>query len=125
MAQRTIYPWGDTRRFNSYAGYFRRLFGGRVQKLSVDAGFTCPNRDGTVGRGGCTFCASGGSGFETIDRSVPIREQLRINREYMGRAYKARKFIAFMQNYTNTLLKIHRILGFIIEHILSFFRAAS
>ena len=59
MAQRTIYPWGDTRRFNSYAGYFRRLFGGRVQKLSVDAGFTCPNRDGTVGRGGCTFCDNG------------------------------------------------------------------
>ena len=43
------YPWGDTRRFNSYAGYFRRLFGCRVQKLSVDAGFTCPNRDGTIG----------------------------------------------------------------------------
>ena len=50
------YPWGDTRRFNSYAGYFRRLFGCRVQKLSVDAGFTCPNRDGTIGEGGCTFC---------------------------------------------------------------------
>lgn len=46
------YPWGDTRRFNSYAGYFRRLFGCRVQKLSVDAGFTCPNRDGTIGEGG-------------------------------------------------------------------------
>ena len=45
------YPWGDTRRFNSYAGYFRRLFGCRVQKLSVDAGFTCPNRDGTIGEG--------------------------------------------------------------------------
>lgn len=47
------YPWGDTRRFNSYAGYFRRLFGCRVQKLSVDAGFTCPNRDGTIGERGC------------------------------------------------------------------------
>lgn len=55
------YPWGDTRRFNSYAGYFRRLFGGRVQKLSVDAGFTCPNRDGRIGRGGCTFCNNGPS----------------------------------------------------------------
>ena len=53
------YPWGDERRFNSYAGYFRRLFGDRVQKLSVDAGFTCPNRDGTVGTGGCTFCFNG------------------------------------------------------------------
>ncbi len=47
-----IYPWGDSRRFNSYAGYFRRTFGSRVQKLSVDAGFGCPNRDGTISTGG-------------------------------------------------------------------------
>ena len=43
-----MYAWGDNRRFNSYSGYFRRMFGCRVQKLSVDAGFTCPNRDGTI-----------------------------------------------------------------------------
>ena len=53
------YAWGDSRRYNSYAGYFRRLFGERVQKLSVDAGFTCPNRDGTIAEGGCTFCNNG------------------------------------------------------------------
>ena len=47
------------RRFNSYSGYFRRTFGGRVQKISVDAGFTCPNRDGKIGEGGCTFCNNG------------------------------------------------------------------
>jgi radical SAM superfamily enzyme len=51
-----IYPWGDARRYNSYSGYFKRQFGGRVQKLSIDAGFSCPNRDGTVGVGGCTYC---------------------------------------------------------------------
>mgnify|MGYP000416376926 CR=1 FL=1 len=51
-----MYPWGDNRRFNSYAAYFRRTFGHRIQKVAVNAGFTCPNRDGTVGRGGCTFC---------------------------------------------------------------------
>ena len=51
-----MYAWGDNRRFNSYSGYFRRMFGCRVQKLSVDAGFTCPNRDGTIGSEGCTFC---------------------------------------------------------------------
>ena len=50
-----MYAWGDHRRFNSYSGYFRRTFGGRVQKISVDAGFSCPNRDGKIGEGGCTF----------------------------------------------------------------------
>ena len=54
-----MYAWGDHRRFNSYSGYFRRTFGGRVQKISVDAGFTCPNRDGKIGEGGCTFCNNG------------------------------------------------------------------
>ena len=54
-----VYPWGDTRRYNSYAGYFRRLFGERMQKISVDAGFTCPNRDGALATGGCTFCNNG------------------------------------------------------------------
>jgi len=45
-----IYPWGDERRFNSYAAYFRRVFGHRMQKVTVNAGFTCHNRDGTEGR---------------------------------------------------------------------------
>ena len=51
-----IYPWGHERRFNAYAEYFRKRYGGRIQKISIDAGFTCPNRDGTKGRGGCSFC---------------------------------------------------------------------
>ena len=50
------YPWNHTRRFNAYANYFRNQFGERVQKLSIDAGFTCPNRDGKAGLGGCTYC---------------------------------------------------------------------
>ena len=50
------YPWGDTKRFNSYANNMKKLFGERVQKLSIDAGFTCQNRDGTKGVGGCTYC---------------------------------------------------------------------
>ena len=50
-----MYPWGDARPYHSYAAYCRRTFGRPIQKLPVDGGFTCPNRDGTVGRGGCTF----------------------------------------------------------------------
>ena len=53
-----MYPWGDERRYNSYSGYFRRTFGSRIQKLSVNAGFSCPNRDGTLSYGGCTFCSN-------------------------------------------------------------------
>lgn len=62
------YPWGDTRRFNSYAGYFRRLFGGRVQKLSVDAGFTCPNRDGVSAAAAARSATTGPSPPPTATR---------------------------------------------------------
>ncbi len=51
-----IYPWGHNRRFNTYSDYMKRTFGGRVQKLTIDAGLSCPNRDGSKGTGGCTFC---------------------------------------------------------------------
>src|SRR5450759_4661109 len=50
------YPWGHERRFNAYSNYFRNIYGARVQKVSIDAGFTCPNRDGSKGFGGCTYC---------------------------------------------------------------------
>ena len=50
-----MYPWGDARPYHSYAAYCRRTFGRPIQKLPVDGGFTCPNRDGTVGHGGCSF----------------------------------------------------------------------
>jgi radical SAM superfamily enzyme len=56
MTDPVTYEWGTTRRFNAYADWFARLFGGRVQKVSINAGFTCPNRDGTLGTGGCTYC---------------------------------------------------------------------
>jgi radical SAM superfamily enzyme len=50
------YPWGHQRPFNAYAQYFEKLFGERVQKLTINAGFTCPNRDGRIAFGGCTYC---------------------------------------------------------------------
>ena len=50
-----MYYWGDDRRFNSYNSYFKREFGGRMQKISIDAGFSCPNRDGKISHGGCTL----------------------------------------------------------------------
>ena len=56
MTEPVKYPWNTERRFNAYSDFIRKSFGGRIQKLTIDAGFTCPNRDGTVGTGGCSYC---------------------------------------------------------------------
>lgn len=103
VAQRTIYPWGDTRRFNSYAGYFRRLFGGRVQKLSVDAGFTCPNRDGTVGRGGCTFCDNGAFTPSYCGGGKSVARQIAEGIDFHRNRYRtAQRYLVYFQSYSNT-----------------------
>ena len=97
------YPWGDDRRYNSYSGYFRRLFGFRVQKLSVHAGFTCPNRDGTLSSGGCTFCdnAAFSPSYCTPDKSV--RRQLEEGIEFHRRRYRsAERYLAYFQSFSNT-----------------------
>ena len=113
-----IYPWGDERRFNSYAGYFRRLFGGRVQKLSVDAGFSCPNRDGTIGKGGCTFCDNGAFTPSYCMPSKSIRQQIDEGIEFHRNRYRtARRYLVYFQSFSNTYaplerLGAHFILGF-------------
>ena len=105
-----IYPWGDERRFNSYAGYFRRLFGDRVQKLSVDAGFTCPNRDGTVGRGGCTFCINGAFTPSYCTPSKSITQQIDEGIEFHRNRYRtARSYLVYFQSYSNTYAPLNRL----------------
>lgn len=84
-----MYAWGDHRRFNSYSGYFRRTFGGRVQKISVDAGFTCPNRDGKIGEGGCTFCNNGAFTPSYCIPAKSIGRQIAEGIEFHGRRYRA------------------------------------
>ena len=84
-----VYPWGDTRRYNSCAGHFRRLFGGRVQKLSVDAGFTCPNRDGTLSRGGCTFCDNSAFTPSYCAASKSITQQIDEGIEFHRNRYRS------------------------------------
>jgi len=90
------------KRYNDYPTFFRTLFGERVQKLSIDGGFTCPNRDGTKGVGGCTFCnnESFNPGYCRTVRgiSAQIEEGVR----FFGRKYKGQKYLAYFQTYTNT-----------------------
>ena len=97
------YIWGDGRRFNSYAGYFRRQFGQRVQKLTVDAGFTCPNRDGSLARGGCTYCDNNSFNPSYCVPTKPVGQQIEEGIEFHSRRYRrANKFLVYVQAYSNT-----------------------
>lgn len=82
------YPWGDTRRYNSYSGYFRRQFGRRVQKVAVNAGFSCPNRDGTLAYGGCTFCNNGAFTPSYCTPAKSVRQQIDEGIEFHRRRYR-------------------------------------
>lgn len=110
MSETRIYPWGDTRPFNSYAGYFRRTFGGRVQKVAVNAGFTCPNRDGTVGTGGCTFCNNGAFTPSYCLPSKSVTQQIDEGIEFHRRRYRtAERYLAYFQSYSNTYASVARL----------------
>ena len=105
-----IYPWGDSRRFNSYAGYFRRTFGSRVQKLSVDAGFGCPNRDGTISTGGCTFCNNGAFTPSYCSPAKSVRQQIEEGIEFHRRRYRtAGRYLVYFQAYSNTHAPLARL----------------
>ena len=114
------YPWGDSRRYNSYAGYFRRLFGQRVQKLSVDAGFTCPNRDGTAGRGGCTFCDNGAFTPSYCRPTKSLRQQIDEGIEFHARRYRtASRYLVYFQSFSNTyapLARLRELYGEALSH---------
>lgn len=89
------------KRYLDYNTVLRERYGKKTVKIPVNLPVTCPNRDGTVGTGGCSFC---GSCPSSNDSALPVREQLRKNKEYMREAYKAEAFIAYLQDFTNTYL---------------------
>jgi radical SAM protein (TIGR01212 family) len=97
------FPWGHTRRYNAYAQYFEREFGGRVQKVTIDAGFTCPNRDGTIGRGGCTYCNNDAFNPSYCSPEKSITQQIEEGIVFHANRYRrASKFLAYFQAYSNT-----------------------
>ena len=98
-----LYPWGDNRRFNSYSNYFTKQFGGRVQKISIDAGFSCPNRDGTISTGGCTFCSNAAFNPSYCQPEKSIRQQIEEGIEFHKRRYRrANQYLAYFQPFSNT-----------------------
>ena len=97
----------QTKRYNHLNEYLKNKFGERTLKICVDGGFTCPNRDGKIGTGGCIFCSERGSG-DHIDSTLSIKKQVE---EYFKsyRAERANKFIVYFQNYTNTYDSIENL----------------
>ena len=103
MTTSKTFPWGDTRRFNSYNAYFTKLFGSRVQKISIDAGFSCPNRDGKISTGGCTFCSNDAFNPSYCRPEKTIRQQIEEGIEFHKRRYRrANQYLAYFQPYSNT-----------------------
>lgn len=107
--------------YNTYSRYLMDKYGEKVYKLPINLPITCPNRDGTVSRGGCTFCGDEGGSFENQPNFLSVKEQLIKNKEYIGKKYKASKFIAYFQNFSNTYLPLedfqHYINDVIIEDV--------
>lgn len=92
----------ETQLYNSYGRWLQQRFGERVHKISIHAGFTCPNRDGTVAMGGCTYCNIASFTPETTRPRTSIREQVATGIRFVRQRYGVKKFIAYFQPYTNT-----------------------
>lgn len=91
-------------RYKKYSEAMFSKFGMKVYKIPINLPVTCPNRDGRVSEGGCTFCGAVGAGFECQADTVSIARQFTTNAEYIGKKYKAEGFIAYFQNYSNTYM---------------------
>jgi radical SAM protein (TIGR01212 family) len=91
------------RRFNSYNAYFTKLFGARVQKISIDAGFSCPNRDGKLSIGGCSFCSNAAFNPSYCKPEKSVRQQIEEGIEFHLKRYRrASQYLAYFQAYSNT-----------------------
>lgn len=104
------YSWQHNRRFNAYSNYFKNSFGERVQKLSINAGFTCPNRDGSLGVGGCTFCDNDAFNPSYCDPQKSVKQQIYEGIEFHQKRYRrANKYLAYFQAYSNTYADIAQL----------------
>lgn len=97
----------DSKRYHSLNYFLRNKFGQKVYKISLDAGFSCPNRDGKISTGGCLFCSERGSGDFAGDRNFSIHKQFEDIEEMMHKKWKNGKYIAYFQAYTNTYAPIN------------------
>ncbi|NOW06912.1 TIGR01212 family radical SAM protein [Clostridium beijerinckii] len=99
----------DGKRYHSLNYFLRNKFGEKVFKISLDGGFSCPNRDGKISKGGCLFCSERGSGDYAGDRELSISKQFHDIKDMMSQKWKSGKYIAYFQAYTNTYAPIDEL----------------
>ncbi|MEW6067213.1 MAG: TIGR01212 family radical SAM protein [Nitrospirota bacterium] len=97
------------RRYNSFGAYLKNRFGASVYKVNVDAGFTCPNRDGTISTSGCIYCNNDSFRTALCTPTLSIGEQIRTGITLIGKRYKAKKFLVYFQPYTNTYAPVDKL----------------
>jgi radical SAM protein (TIGR01212 family) len=115
-----VFPWGPDKRFNSFTDHLKMKFGGRIQKVAINAGFTCPNRDGTAGIGGCTYCDNDAFNPSYCRPEKSIVQQIREGIEFHANRYRrAGRFLAYFQPYSNTYAPLEK-LQTLYEEALSF-----
>lgn len=102
-------PFPIENRYYRYSTYLRQTFGEKVYRISLDAGFTCPTRDGRLGTGGCLYCNNASFAADHLENLKPVRDQLVDGIERAKKHRKARKFLAYFQAYTNTYGSIHKL----------------
>ena len=93
---------GTDKRYNQFSEHLKQKFGAKVYKITLDAGFSCPNRDGTISDKGCIFCDDGGSFSQAHSNLLSIEEQVNIGAETLKQRFKAQKFMSYFQAFSNT-----------------------
>ena len=111
-----MFDFPEGKRYSSFVGYFRKTYGERLQKIVIDAGFTCPNRDGTAGRGGCTYCDNAAFHPAYSSAGKPIRDQIDEGIEFHRVRYRrASHYLAYFQSFSNTYASLERLQSLYME----------
>ena len=97
------------KRYNQFSAHLKEKFGVKVYKITLDAGFSCPNRDGTISTGGCIFCDDGGSFSQAHSNLLSIQEQVNIGAENLKKRFKAEKFMSYFQAFSNTYKPVNEL----------------
>ena len=105
------------KRYYSFDSFLKNYFGEKIYKVSLDGGFTCPNRDGTLGTGGCIFCSEGGSGDFASSAALSVTDQITAGIEMVSRKIENGKYIAYFQAFTNTYGPIEKLEALYMEAV--------
>lgn len=104
-----MYFNNTNKRYNQFSAFLKNKFNAKVYKITIDAGFSCPNRDGTISNGGCIFCDESGSFSQAHSNRLSVKEQVIVGAQTLSKRFKAEKFMAYFQAYSNTYKPVNEL----------------